>query len=100
MADTTTSFAGPTGYSIPSPGYLAPYLLIFLMGLTVASSSTFRSQLSNLLRKSSKKVQPFKDISISEVRDGSEPELLNKSVHISNNPRSNLSNIEFAGMRS
>ena len=80
MADTTTSFAGPTGYSIPSPEYLAPYVLIFLIGLTVASASTFRSQLSNLLRKSSTEVQPMQDISISEVKDGSEPELLNKSV--------------------
>ena len=100
MADTTTSFAVPTGYSIPSPGYLAPYFLIFFMGLTVASSSTFRSQLSNFFRKSSNEVQPIRDISISEVKDGSEPELLNKSVFISNNARSYLSNTEFAGMRS
>ena len=100
MADTTTSFAGPTGYSIPSPEYLAPYFLIFLVGLTVASSSTFRSQMSNLLRKSSKEVPPIKDVSISEVKDGSEPELLNKSVLIPNDPRSYLSNTKPTGTRS
>ena len=78
MAESKTFFAEPTGYSMPSPEYLAPYLLIFLMGLTIASSSTFRVQLSKLLRTSSKEVQPIKDLSISDAKDGSEPELLDK----------------------
>ena len=78
MADTATSFAKPTSYSIPSPEYLASYLVIFFMGLTIATSSIFRTQLFNMVGKSSKVVQPVKDISISEVKDGSEPELLNK----------------------
>ena len=86
MADTTTSFAGPTGHSIPSPEYLASYLLIFLMGLTLASSSIVRTQLSNMMGKSSKEMQPIQNLSISEVKDGSEPELLNKYLFIPQRP--------------
>ena len=100
MADTTTSFVGSTGYNIPRPEYLAPYILIFLMGLTVASSNAFRSQLSNLMHRSSKEIQPIEDMAISEVKDGSESELLNKSVSIPNEPRSHLSNTKPIDMRS
>ena len=78
MADTATSFAGPISYRIPSSESLASYLLIFFVGLTIASSSIFRTQLFNMVGKSSKMSQSAKGISISEVKDGSEPELLNK----------------------
>lgn len=78
MADFVTSFTDTTGYSIPSPEHLASYVLVFLIGLAVASSSTFRSQLSILVPRSSKDAQPVTDISISEVENSNEPELLNK----------------------
>ena len=79
------SFAESTGHSLLSPEYLLSCIIIFLMGVTVASSSTFHFRMSNLMPKSSKEIQPLKGISISEVQDRSEPELLNKSVHVPNN---------------
>lgn len=86
MADTAASFAENAGYGIFNPEYLVSSLLIFLMGLTIASSGIIRTQLSNMVGQPSKEVHPIKNISISEVKDGSEPELLNKYLLIPHRP--------------
>ncbi|KAI4211150.1 MAG: hypothetical protein LQ351_006050 [Letrouitia transgressa] len=53
------------------------------MGLTIASSGACGSQLSNLLPQP-KEVQPITDLSTTEGKEGSEPELLNNGIDFAN----------------
>lgn len=63
------------------PQYLASYLLVFLIGLSITSSSVVRSQWSRLLQhggKSQKEIEKVKVAEIIASKDSSQPELLDK----------------------
>lgn len=65
------------------PQYLASYLLVFLIGLSVTSISAIRSQWSRLLgyeRKSQTEIEKAKVAEIIASKDSSQPELLDKYV--------------------
>lgn len=72
------NFVGSRTNIMPDPGHLTSYLLIFLVGLTIASLSTVRSKLSHFMAKSSKETQSSKVAEIIQARDSTEPELLDK----------------------
>lgn len=66
---------------MPNLENLASYLLVFFVGLTIAGSSTVRSkwiQLSHFVTISLKEIQPSKIAEITQARDSTEPELLDK----------------------
>ena len=65
------------------PQYLASYLLVFLIGLSVTSTSVIRSQWSRLHgygRKSQTEIEKAKVAEIIASKDSSEPELFDKYV--------------------
>lgn len=67
------------------PDYLTSYLLAFFVGLFVARSSIVRSkliQLSRFVAKSSEESQLSKVAEITQSRDSSEPEILDKCAEI------------------
>ena len=68
----------------PEPRHLAFYLLVFMLGLTVASSPTLRLHWTRLVAyggKSQKEIEKMKVAKLVASKDSSEPELLDKYAH-------------------
>ena len=76
----------PSNGAVPEPQHLAFYFLVFMMGLTVASSPMVRSQWTRLVVygwKSQKEIEKMKVAEIVASKDSTEPELLDKYAHMS-----------------